>query len=404
MVTNRLDPKIGLIAANGHAETKQEDSAAVATENVDAVPSGLVTWHLYASHANMEHRINRAPEVAARIYELGLRKHASFVTKAPYVMRYAQLLLELNDTMNLRALLTRAVAACEAQERSDALAALWDMTLHFESLMSGADPACIATIQKIERQRREALIGPNLEDVSTGGYSNMVDSTLVGAQKSTIAEQLLRSEGYDASSNIVNGLSRTVDVLDIMGLWGSGESGDSEQFRRRMKQHSARSKDVEISGGKSDASFQKRLQYESLLAAGLSADTGATESGSRALSARERLGAAGAVGGQGSLSAMMMAIQQMPDWLRPLLLQLPASLLRVPVVPKPPPHLVEMALSSLKNNTLPVERPAGESTLSGNKRKVGGGDSSDEEGDDRGSGGYGNQFRARQRARMSAAN
>ena len=91
----------------------------------------------------------------------------------------------------------------------------------------------------------------------------------------------------------------------------------------------------------------------------------------------------------------------MPDWLRPLLLLLPASRLRIPVVAKPPPHLTELALMTLKQNDLPSERPAGDIAK---KRRMGGdGDSSDEEGGATGSG-YSNAFRARQRTRMLASN
>jgi hypothetical protein len=62
----------------------------------------------------------------------------------PLVLRYAQLLLVLlGDKMKLRALLTRAVAACEAQEKQDAFAELWDMTLEFESELNCADQSSV---------------------------------------------------------------------------------------------------------------------------------------------------------------------------------------------------------------------------------------------------------------------
>ena len=103
------------------------------------------------------------------------------------------------------------------------------------------------------------------------------------------------------------------------------------------------------------------------------------------------------------MTAMMLAIQQMPEWLRPLLLLLPASRLRIPVVAKPPPHLTEMALSTLKQNDLPAERPS-DGEAKGNKRSGGGdGDSSDEEGQTSGTG-YSVAFRARQRTRMMSNN
>jgi hypothetical protein len=61
----------------------------------------------------MEHRINHSPETSARMDKLGLRKYPNLI-----VLRYAQLFLVLGDKRNMRALLTRAVAAyCEAQEK-----------------------------------------------------------------------------------------------------------------------------------------------------------------------------------------------------------------------------------------------------------------------------------------------
>jgi hypothetical protein len=415
MVTNRLDPSIG---RQQHVGRKSEGSGSAKTEEngesggevvSEKLAPGPITWHLYASHARMEHRLNQSPEIAARVYELGLRKHSAFLTIPPFVLRYAQLLLVLGDTMNLRALLTRAVAACEAQEKQDALADLWDMTLQFESELSGADRSSVAALQNVEKRRREALMGPDEEDVGTGGVVGVGEAALIGAQKATIAEQLIRSETYDVSSRIVNGMSRTVDVLEVMGLWGDGDS-DAGRSRRRMQQSSNRDKEGQISGGKSDASYNKRLHFQSLASAGLSADSalaeGGANAGSKLLSARERLlqgagGSAGAAPGQSS--AMMIAIQQAPEWLRPLLLILPASRLRLPVVAKPPPHMVEMALGTLRQNPMPAERPIDKTVSSDSKRKRNGdGDSSDEEnGGNRG--GYGSQFRSRQLARMKSS-
>jgi hypothetical protein len=413
MVTNRLDPSIGRYVGRkteGTGTEKTEENGESGGEVVsEKLAPGPITWHLYASHARMEHRLNHSPEIAARVYELGLRKHSAFLTIPPFVLRYAQLLLVLGDKMNLRALLTRAVAACEAQEKQDALADLWDMTLQFESELSGADRASVAALQNVEKRRREALMGPDEEDVGTGGVVGVGEAALIGAQKATIAEQLIRNETYDVSSRIVNGMSRTVDVLEVMGLWGDGDS-DAGRSRRRTQQSSNRDKEGEISGGKSDASYHQRLHFQSLAAAGLSSDSaladGGANAGSKLLSARERLlqsagGSAGAAPGQSS--AMMIAIQQAPEWLRPLLLILPASRLRLPVVAKPPPHTVEMALGTLRQNPMPAERPIDRTVSSDSKRKRNGdGDSSDEEnGGNRG--GYGSQFRSRQLARMKSS-
>jgi hypothetical protein len=57
-----------------------------------------------------------------------------------------------------------------------------------------------------------------------GRYVGVGEAELNGAQKAAIAEQLIRSEGYDVSLRIVDGMSRTLDVLEVMTLWGDGDS------------------------------------------------------------------------------------------------------------------------------------------------------------------------------------
>ena len=64
--------------------------------------------------------------------------------------------------------------------------------------------------------------------------------------------------------------------------------------------------------------------------------------------------------------------------------------------------MVEMALTSLRNDALPAERPSGKNG-NANKRQDNGGESSDEE-DLFGGGGYGSQFRARQKKRQMTSN
>ncbi len=399
MVTNRLDESIGRATAS--TVTKDDPSDRNTTT---MVRPGPITWHLYSSHATIEHRLNHAPAIAARIYELGLRKHGSFLTQPAYVLRYSQLLLELQDTVNLRALLTRALTAC-SDRRSPQVAALWDMALQFESLVSIADATNVPAAVALERKRRAALLGPDIEDVATGIRVGMGDSVAIGAQKSTIAEQLVRQDGYDPNSTIVNGMSRTVDVLDVMGLWGSG-SGRSNPLGHTMSATQAVEEEEEIiPGGKSDVAYQKRQHFAKLLASGgsTSLDEVGGDPGSRILSARERLQGASAPASQNT--AVTMIIQNSPEWLRDLLMLLPASRLRTPVIGKPPPHLTEMALTALRQNKLPDERPQDDnnSQMAGTKHKMGSGndgDSSDDEGGPRGSGGYGTQFRSRQRARQ----
>eukprot|EP00980_Cylindrotheca_fusiformis_P020233 scaffold7316_cov123-Cylindrotheca_fusiformis.AAC.8 len=396
MVTNRLDPSIGQTQPLNDAQKTEEEA-----DGTTRIKPGPITWHLYAAHATIEHRLNKSPDIAARVYELGLRKNSSFLTKPAYVLRYAHLLLELQDTVNLRALLTRALAASK-DSKSPAVTALWNMALQFETLMSIADPKNVKEAIAIERKRRAALLGPEVEDVCSGGRIGVGEAATIGAQKTTVSEQLVRDNGYEMSSMIVNGMGRAVEVLDVMGLWGSGVPNTTD-LRTAASKTTAAEDEGTIPGGKSDEDYQRRLQFAALASSGGSVDA-VGETSSKLLSAR-RLQQATATAPQGS--AITMALQQSPEWLHDIMLHLPASRLRTPVFNKPPPHLTELALNSLRQNNLPTERPQDDKkngSVSGNKHKLksggGGGDSSDEDDGAAGSGGYGSQFRARQRARQ----
>ena len=66
IVTNRLAASVG---------TKVPQSASVEGDRIFPTNNvGYITWHLYAAHATLEHHISKKPRVAARVYELGLRR------------------------------------------------------------------------------------------------------------------------------------------------------------------------------------------------------------------------------------------------------------------------------------------------------------------------------------------
>mmetsp|Transcript_37968 Transcript_37968/g.81124 ORF Transcript_37968/g.81124 Transcript_37968/m.81124 type:complete len:1355 (+) Transcript_37968:106-4170(+) len=437
MVTNRLKTSVAAAVAQSFEDDKAKPQVNDANSN-----AGYITWHLYAAHATIEHRLSKNPQVAARIYELGLRKHRTFLSNPPYVLHYANLLLELNDEENLRSLLMRAVAACEEEEASltaggagsDAAAIakrremqrpLWDTMLKFESTLSSNTGASASDILSIEARRRRALYGPSNEDVVMGGEGppdEEDDRNLgTGVHKSSLNEQLVRVEGYDVASRIANGMGRMVDVLTVTGAIGNGEVATSStlDFAAAAAVSMAAggvSSDVwgdECAGGPSDVSYVKRLRFQregraraASFALGLGGAAqgggGGVSSAGKLLSSRERSAGAGGAAAHAQ-AANAMALQNSPEWLRPLLLLLPPvpKFGRMGTV-KPPPHLTEMALSALRTNPLPA-RPTTNGKSS--KRKRGrfndGGDSSDEEnGNATGGGGYSSQFRSRQRSRL----
>ena len=418
MVTNRAKACIGV---PDNMTEENEDESQLKKQ------VGFITWHLYAAHATMEHRLSKKPQVAARVYELGLRNHRTFLSNPPYVLHYASLLLELNDEENLRSLLTRAVAACEEEDVSNTDTAalhrrreiqrpLWDMMIKFEAVFSSSSNSDASSdIASTEARRRRALYGPGQEDVIMGGDGapdEDEDRILgTGAQKASLNEQLIRVEGYDISSRIANGLGRMVDVLRVTGAIGNGELDtstlDFSAAATASLSAAGTSSELwgdECAGGPSDVSYVKRLKFQRegrtrVLTSSLSKVGGGQSStgGAGKLLTRERSNL-----GSGNNQANAIAIQNAPEWLRPLMSVLPPIPRFGRGASKPPPHLTEMTLLTLKSTPLPA-RPTG-AAANGLSRKRGrlhanDGDSSDEENGNAG-GGYSSHFRSRQRARL----
>jgi hypothetical protein len=89
-------------------------------------------------------------------------------------------------------------------------------------------------------------------------------------------------------------------------------------------------RDKEGAGGKSDASFYKRLHLQSLAVADSALADGGANGGPTLLSLRERLlqSTVGYAAAPRQSSAMIIAIQQTPEWLRTFPLIIHASRLR----------------------------------------------------------------------------
>jgi hypothetical protein len=78
---------------------------------------GHLTWHLYASHPGMEHRRNRAQEIAARS-TVGARVSKAFsLFHDPILCLAICTTTRPGDKMNFRAPFTRTVPIWEAQKR-----------------------------------------------------------------------------------------------------------------------------------------------------------------------------------------------------------------------------------------------------------------------------------------------
>ena len=365
--------------------TAVSGSSSTTTTTTPTIPPGPMTWHVYAAHATMEQYQNQRPDVAAKVYALGLRTHHAWITIPAYVRRYASL---LTDPTAVRALWQQAVAAAAGPTR----AALYEGWLETEALLGGSGGADAMTLAGSLQAERYAALHGEKPDVVTGKWlAEPSGPTIMGAQKISVAEYLIRERGLEESTNIACGLNRVVDTLSSMGAWGDGRSIGSVP-------EVPLDDPLYYPGGASDIAMQRRLRRRnrpdtSMLMAG----GGLASSASAKQTARDRLGAGG--GPQGG-TAILMMIQQSPDWLRPLLLLLPASKMRQAIVAKPPPHMTEMALSTLQKSSLPAERPLERKR----NRTGGGGDSSDDDDvNTGGASGYSIAFRKRQQARMVAS-
>jgi hypothetical protein len=291
------------------------------------------------------------------------------------------------------------------------------MMLKFESILSSRtnNGNVAADVAAIEVRRRRALYGPGNEDVVMGkeGPPGQEDLS-IGIQKSSLNEQLIRVEGYDVASRIANGMARMVDSLTVTGAIGNGEFDKSSLDFVAAASSSIAAGGVGsnvwgdiCAGGDSDISYVQRLRFqrESSTKAVTPALAGGAVSQGATGGAGKLLSSKGAVGAGLGMNAMLISC---PEWLRPLLLQLPPIPKFGRGLQKPPPHLIEMALLTLRGNALPP-RPAVEaSTTNGlaantKKRKAGAnGEDSSEDEDGGTGGGYSNQFRPRQRARLVA--
>ncbi|KAL2920081.1 hypothetical protein HK105_200147 [Polyrhizophydium stewartii] len=74
--------------------------------------SPLITYHVYVASALMEYHLNKDPEVAGKIFELGMRTFSNpeQADASGYVLHYIDFLIGLNDDNNTRALFERALA------------------------------------------------------------------------------------------------------------------------------------------------------------------------------------------------------------------------------------------------------------------------------------------------------
>jgi len=313
---------------------------------------------------------------------------------------------------------------------------LWDMMRRFESWLSARNGDNSA-VQSVEARRRKALFGLTTSGVPAGIGSRMEESDIgIGMHKTSLNELLIRTDGYEVSSRVSNGCHRLIDSLETVGILQEDGLQSSLTTIASITPGSIWKDDG--SCGPSDASFRRRLHFQKENALftylqgemssfmgggslGVTSGPGASTSG-KLLSVKERLAQNSSTV---NTNIATSSSQSTPVWLQGLISLLPTTNGRRGA--KAPPHMIEMALSALRDAKLPAVRPLDQNgnsvtvpttasttdlnnndntndTTATNLGKRGrqqqqDGDSSDEEAETQ-NGGYSGQFRQRQRQRI----
>ncbi|CAA7389064.1 unnamed protein product [Spirodela intermedia] len=131
------------------------------------------TYHVYVAYAMMEFCLNKDSkryllpryrafdfngfvflQVANNVFEIGLKK---FMHEPRYILEYADFLCRLNDDRNVRALFERALSSLSPEESAE----VWKRFLQFEQAYGD-----LASILKVEKRKKEALVGTTEEGSS----------------------------------------------------------------------------------------------------------------------------------------------------------------------------------------------------------------------------------------------
>eukprot|EP01028_Stygiella_incarcerata_P009736 TRINITY_DN466_c0_g1_i1.p1 TRINITY_DN466_c0_g1~~TRINITY_DN466_c0_g1_i1.p1 ORF type:complete len:811 (-),score=256.00 TRINITY_DN466_c0_g1_i1:73-2505(-) len=115
-----------------------------------AMKSGGCTYHIFLATAEMEYRMTKDPTNVVQLLNAGKKEHGSDVR---FLQGYAEILWNLNDESNLRALFEQSLPTLDARKSIG----LWNMYFAFEKMYGTP-----ATLRSTE-ERRRAVTG-SLDD------------------------------------------------------------------------------------------------------------------------------------------------------------------------------------------------------------------------------------------------
>ncbi|KAK9471101.1 uncharacterized protein V1510DRAFT_427000 [Dipodascopsis tothii] len=101
------------------------------------------TYHIFVASALMEYHHNKGPDIASKVFEIGLKR---FADRAEYVLQYLNFLILINDDVNARALFERMVSKLS----KDAARPLFDRFYAYESAFGE-----LAAVAKLEKRIAE---------------------------------------------------------------------------------------------------------------------------------------------------------------------------------------------------------------------------------------------------------
>ncbi|KAK9466995.1 hypothetical protein V1512DRAFT_262863 [Lipomyces arxii] len=79
----------------------------------DARKLSYSTYHIFVASALMEYHHNKSPDIASKIFEIGLRRFADTIA---FVEKYLEFLITINDDTNARALFERTVSKLSTED------------------------------------------------------------------------------------------------------------------------------------------------------------------------------------------------------------------------------------------------------------------------------------------------
>jgi cleavage stimulation factor subunit 3 len=225
------------------------------------------SWRVFVCAALMEFYANKNPEVAGKVFELGLKR---FPDSVPFISQYVRFLSGLNDQeAPLRVLFQRIVGSALNDDAPDKIKPIWAQYLAFENSMA-VDGGDIGASEMLEKRFRDkyADLGAECGGAPSGLALQAYRYSFLDLEPDLPADRAyLEREGY-ARHGMMSGPLTFMDA-GLGGTGGGGRGGgastqgssaaSSSQDRSRSpmvgtkNQRNSRSRSRSTTGGRSSS-------------------------------------------------------------------------------------------------------------------------------------------------------